>query len=820
MKMKGIDVSYAQGDIDFKQVKNLGIDYVIIRAGWGTEKVDDWFEENYRKSTEAGLYVGAYWYCYGETISEIEQEANAFLNALDGKTFEFPVYMDLEENSQFILGEEFCSNAVKAFCSKLEQRGYFAGLYTSTSFLDTVIDEETKKKYTIWVADWRGYCGYKGNYGMWQYGAGYVPGINGKTDFNMIDSDYNTDYPGKVVKDGVDLDYAYEDFPMEIILGGYNNYPKPDAEESDDDTCTYIEKNIELQGITPKITKENWLLIDKSGSFTLTPLFPFRANVYLVGGGEDGAEWEKVNVNGYTAYDIEKKCQGGCVLQREINITSAVQCRAIVAERNNTMGTSLRIGDDLVKCTDEGYVQRKATANGSANKTACTNGESGANGIKTPYGYVGSSGGGGGTHSSINGNILTVYAGKGGEGAGNGGELKQSGEDAVNYGCGGGSAGFGGFPSREETMDTKAGKGMQGCIIIEILDSDCCNAQTGDSGGGNSTVDGSSNGWSSSSGGNGNGSNSCCPHHEFTCLPSSIGTSNSVKETAYSLSYANGEPVETDSVITDTSNSSFEGGENTSGASNSHNSSKASSCNCSSSSSGSAGCSSSCGCGSGSSGKTKCISLDVEKWGENWLLFDKDGSYSLTLDEDLNLKMYLVGGGSDGEAGIYFNGTAYGGNGGKGGYYNIIPDVKVDKGQMYIDIKIGRRGVCGGTSVVINNNEYCCNGKDSSINDGGFQGINGKHGFQHAGNGANGIETPFGYIGSSGGGGAAYCNSETVGRGRGGLYAGNGGKIEIGKSTPGDKATGYGCGGGGGSASPTSWCEGGEGKQGCVIITW
>ena len=51
------------------------------------------------------------------------------------------------------------------------------GLYTSTSWLDSVIDSDIKSNYTLWVADWRGYCGYDGEYGMWQYGAGYVPGI-------------------------------------------------------------------------------------------------------------------------------------------------------------------------------------------------------------------------------------------------------------------------------------------------------------------------------------------------------------------------------------------------------------------------------------------------------------------------------------------------------------------------------------------------------------------------------------------------------------------------------------------------------------------
>ena len=191
----------------------------------------------------------------------------------------------------------------------------------------------------------------------------------------------------------------------------------------------------------------------------------------------------------------------------------------------------------------------------------------------------------------------------------------------------------------------------------------------------------------------------------------------------------------------------------------------------------------------------------------------KTGSYLINRE-------IILGGGCDGKDGMYYNKTAYGGDGGRGGYYNVVSDVKIPKGEMTVSVGIGGRGDYAGTFVVINNIEYCCNGKDGDFNNGGFQGVSGKHNYCNGGNGANGIETPFGYIGSSGGGGAAYCNQQTAGYGKGGLYAGNGGKIVNGKSTPGNKAMGYGCGGGGGAASPTSWCEGGKGKQGCVIITW
>lgn len=815
MQMKGIDVSSYQGDIDFEQVKNSGIDFVIIKAGEWNHTVDK-FEENYAAAKEAGLHIGFYWYCDGETISEIEQEADACIEALRGKQFDFPIYMDLENSYQYDLGADFCSNAVRTFCGKLEKAGYFTGLYTSTSWLDSVIADDIKKKYTLWVADWRGYCGYDGDYGMWQYGAGYVPGINGMTDLNIIEIGYDTDYPGVVIDDGVDMDYSYEDFPNLIIPNGLNNYPKPTNIPWEDDPCREVANTLDIKGATPILSGDRWFLLNKSCSFMLET-FPYaNVNIYLVGGGEDGAEWERnPNYPNEEVYRIATKCRGGCVLKKQIYITGNVECQAFIAEANNPTGTSLRIGSDLYKCTDSGYVHRKATPSGNANyyNGGYVNADSGANGVATPYGYVGSSGGGGGTYSTFNYRYIEVGAGKGGAGAGNGGSVKKNGEDATNYGCGGGSAGFGGFISDGNVVETHAGRGMGGCIIFEILDGGACDDSP------NKPVDENSF----------YGCSCECPHHEFTCPDPAESSAHCEQEKTYKLEYDGAEPVITENINatpsngSNRSNDSGESGDmpdksdcgckKSSGGSTT---SEQSNCGCAS---GNASNSGSCGCGS-SGGNGKCVSYDVQRWGENWLLFDKTGEYSLTMDEDVVFTTYIVGGGSDGKDGIYYNKTAYGGDGGRGGLVNVVRNIKVPKGQLDISVMIGGRGEYGSTSVVIGNNEYCCNGMGNSANEGGFQGISGKHGFRNAGNGTNGIETPFGYVGSSGGGGAAYCNSQTSSYGRGGLYAGNGGKIVNGKSSPGDKATGYGCGGGGGAASSTSWCAGGRGKQGCVILTW
>lgn len=788
MQMKGIDVSSYQGDIDFKQVKNSGIDFVIIKAGEWDHTVDK-FEENYVAAKAAGLHVGFYWFCDGITLDEIEQEADACIKALEGKQFDFPIYMDLENQEQYDLGKEFCSDAVRLFCGKLEKAGYYTGLYTSTSTLNDLITDDIKKKYTIWVADWRGYCGYEGDYGMWQYGAGYVPGINGMTDMNIIEFGTDTDYPGNYVEDGVDLDYAYEDFPSLIIPNGLNNYPKPN-DKWDNDDCKEIANILSINGAETALSGDNWFLIDKSCSFTLETLPYAKVKIYVVGGGFNGAEWD---INGGALGS-----QGGSVFVKEIMIMGNVSCQAFVADIGKPTSTSIKIEKDIYKCDDDGSVWRKPTSSGSikVSDNSITNAENGANGVKTPYGYVGSSGGGGGTY--IRG--IPVYAGKGGIGAGDGGEVGQDGTNAVNYGCGGGSAGFEG----------KAGRGRGGCIIFEILDSGECDSSPNKPNNGDA----------------GCGCNIDCNKlaNIFICPETPDSNSSCSKETTYRLSYDGEEPIEVETVTTTPCTEIFDVIERTpSNSTFSTTSNRSCGCNSSrflNSQSLNTNSNGKCECGSSKSGSGGCVSYDIARWGENWLLFYHSGEYTLNFETDVKITLYLVGGGENGKDGLYYNKTAYGGDGGAGGYVNIVSDIEVVAGECNIDVIIGNEGEYGSTSAIIGKNEYCCNGLGWTGTDHGIKGVCGKFTYQNASNGANGIETPFGWVGSSGGGGAAYYNGNETNRGRGGVSAGNGGKIVDGKSTKGDKGIGFGCGGGGGAASPTGWCKGGKGKQGCVIITW
>lgn len=199
---KGIDVSVHNGTINWNKVKADGIDFVIIRAGYGrlASQKDKQFENNYNGAKAAGLKIGTYWYSYAKSEAEARTEANVFLQIVKGKQFDFPLFLDLEDDTQ---KSKTIANAVcRGFLPTIEAAGYYVGLYSYTSFFNSYIDKEYQNKYDIWVADLRSTAQYSGHK-MWQYS--FTSKVNG-------------------IVGNVDADISYVDYPVIIKTAGKNGY--------------------------------------------------------------------------------------------------------------------------------------------------------------------------------------------------------------------------------------------------------------------------------------------------------------------------------------------------------------------------------------------------------------------------------------------------------------------------------------------------------------------------------------------------------------------------------------------------------------------
>ncbi len=197
VKLKGIDVSSWQDIIDWKRVKNAGIDFAILRSSFYVKK-DKTFDYNIVEAQKAGVMVGVYHYCYALTVAEAREEARYFLSVIEPYDPDFPVILDFEDPSQEELGKTRLTAIAKTFLDEVKNAGYYPMLYANKHWLTNLLDMNRLSEYDLWLAEWHTMPTYNGEFGMWQFSSeGKVSGIRGDVDLNICYRDYY-----KMIKDG------------------------------------------------------------------------------------------------------------------------------------------------------------------------------------------------------------------------------------------------------------------------------------------------------------------------------------------------------------------------------------------------------------------------------------------------------------------------------------------------------------------------------------------------------------------------------------------------------------------------------------------
>ena len=193
-KEYGLDVSHWQGTINFEKVKNTDrVDFMIIRAGQGTTIKDKKFEYNYSEAKKYNIPIGVYLYATAQNVNEAKAEANYLLNLISGKSFELPIFYDVE--AQENLEKSTITNMCNAFYSIIKNAGYKPGIYASKYYLMYKIDvNKLPTDCSIWVASYGKNNGavpkdtykYNGNFDIWQFtSTGKIDGIDGDVDFDL-----------------------------------------------------------------------------------------------------------------------------------------------------------------------------------------------------------------------------------------------------------------------------------------------------------------------------------------------------------------------------------------------------------------------------------------------------------------------------------------------------------------------------------------------------------------------------------------------------------------------------------------------------------
>ena len=213
----GVDVSHHSYNVDFKALKAAGVDFVIIRVGYD-KTLDTKFEEYYAAAREAGLDIGVYFFTLAETKEEAKADADRVAAWLDGKTFEYPIFYDVEDDPYYsgYTPSEFSQaqmmEIAHTFMTTMVDHGYYPGLYTNNNFLYNVFNnEKTLRLYDVWYARYTTptdalVTEYSGKYSMWQY-AGNVEG-----------------YSNGAISGMCDVNYAFKDYPTIIKRFGFNGY--------------------------------------------------------------------------------------------------------------------------------------------------------------------------------------------------------------------------------------------------------------------------------------------------------------------------------------------------------------------------------------------------------------------------------------------------------------------------------------------------------------------------------------------------------------------------------------------------------------------
>ncbi|MCL2254839.1 MAG: glycoside hydrolase family 25 protein [Lachnospiraceae bacterium] len=197
----GIDLSSQNGKVDFRRVKNDGIDFVMLRVGArgyesGHITVDDDFTENLDAALNSGLNVGVYFFSQAINAEEATEEANLIIEKLAERKITYPVVFSMDQIAFDTSRIDKLSRAEKTeitdtFCNYISGAGYVPMIQGTKQWLIEQIDLTKLMNYEIWLAQPGDLPDYPYKFQIWNYThKGSVAGVNGDVNMNICFIDY------------------------------------------------------------------------------------------------------------------------------------------------------------------------------------------------------------------------------------------------------------------------------------------------------------------------------------------------------------------------------------------------------------------------------------------------------------------------------------------------------------------------------------------------------------------------------------------------------------------------------------------------------
>ena len=199
--IRGIDVSAFQGVIDWKRVKAAGVEFAIIRAGYGDQisQKDTYFDRNMKAALAAGIKTGAYWFSYATSTEDAKREADIFCEVMRPyrRKASYPLYFDWEYASyQYAVQQgvtptrRLITDMTKAFMDRLREDGWYSGWYTNYDYYDNRYYPEELRNYTLWLASYGGTPSIQCDLQQ-DSSSGKIDGISGTVDTDRAYVDFN-----------------------------------------------------------------------------------------------------------------------------------------------------------------------------------------------------------------------------------------------------------------------------------------------------------------------------------------------------------------------------------------------------------------------------------------------------------------------------------------------------------------------------------------------------------------------------------------------------------------------------------------------------
>lgn len=221
--IKGIDLSTWNENVNYEELKNNGIEFAIIRSGYGKDnnQKDDMFETHYAGCKAAGIKVGAYLYSYCTDVNNAKLEAQNCLNQINGKDFDLPIFIDLEEQRTSDLGIDQVTQIALIFCRIMRDNGYNSGVYANLNWFRNYIRPEALKLegFAIWLAQWNDELTANFDVDIWQFTDELeISNFNGDGNYLINENLINNDNPEPVIDVNI-----YQSIAVDVVFGKYGN---------------------------------------------------------------------------------------------------------------------------------------------------------------------------------------------------------------------------------------------------------------------------------------------------------------------------------------------------------------------------------------------------------------------------------------------------------------------------------------------------------------------------------------------------------------------------------------------------------------------